>query len=503
MGIATAVRPASKNIFTPDLQISPLIGKFLLATVILVGMLTLPATPYGGDPNAWQAEARSIILRGELSVPRAFATSFGEPGQFFVLNHQNGRYYSKYGTLNGILNVLPLLIGELAGNEVLSLGIFAVVLSAIIAYVLYGVTGYYTRTEWVRVAFVPLCFYTTYAWNYLRGTSSEPTQWLFFLLASRALLRLNREKSDDQLRTVGALWLWTGCLCFTKISWVLFIPLVATALMYLAHRRGIPRPQWLGMAIKTIIVPVVLICAIIAINNSIKFGAPWLSGYHQWHDPNPKVNYIAAFYDLGVSSQWGLFIAFPPLFLAVPFWKRFWREHKEEAIFILGVFVLYLNANILRGNWRGEWCYGPRYFLFILPFLALPAVYALEWIGERVRRPSGYLALASVLASSLWFVAVQWQVNRTYWFFKNEVETNFVSLKDSRVHQYFDRTHFAKINWDYWQARNDLTKIPYYDRIRAGLPPEQMEYFLSDVQSLLARPNLYWWCSECRREARL
>lgn len=476
----------------------------LLTTIVLIGVITLPATPYGGDPVAWQAEARSILARGELNVPASFATNFGEPGQFFVLNHKNGKYYSKYGTLNGILNVFPLLAGQIIGNDVIALGVFAVLLSGIIAYVLYDVTGYYAKAEWVRVAFVLLCFYTTYAWYYLRGTNSEPTQWLFFLLAFRALLKLNRTGAKHQARMIIDLWLWTACLCLTKISWVLFMPLVAGALIYLAYRKRIPRSLWPGLTLRTIVLPVALICAIIAINNWVKFGAPWLSGYHQWRDPDPKVDFIAAFYDLGWSAQWSLFISFPLLFIALPFWKRFWHEHKkEEAIFVLAVFVLYLNANILRGVWRGDWCYGPRYFLFILPLLALPAIYALEWIAQHIRRPAGYLALAAVLAAGVWLVGVQWQVNRLYWFFKYEVEGDLTPLKDSQVHKYFEHTHFAKINWDYWRARNDLTKIPYYNQIRTGLSQDQMEYFLSDVQNLLSRPNLYWWCAECRHEARL
>src|SRR5690349_4159694 len=83
--------------------------RVLLFTVSVVGILTLPAIPYGGDPNAWQEEARSLLTRGELSVPESIASNFGAPGQFFVLNHRNGKYYSKYGTLNGVLSTIPLL----------------------------------------------------------------------------------------------------------------------------------------------------------------------------------------------------------------------------------------------------------------------------------------------------------------------------------------------------------------------------------------------------------
>jgi hypothetical protein len=478
----------------PAARTHPLSVTLLLAAVVSIGILTLPAILYGGDPVAWQAEARSILIRGELNVPSSLATNYGEPGQFFILNHKNGKYYSKYGTLNGILNVAPLLAGQFINNEVVALGLFAVVLSAIIAYVLYDLTGYYTAVEWVRVAFALLCFYTTCAWYYLRCTSSEATQWLLFLLAIRALVRLDRARGErkNQLRAIAALWLWAGCLCLTKISWVLLIPLLAGALIYFAHKEGIPHSRWPGLSGRTIILPVALIFAVIAINNWIKFGAPWLSGYHQWHDPDPRVDFMAAFYDLTLSPQWSFLICFPPLLLAIPAWKRFWREHKEEGIFILAVLAVYLLTNILRGNWRGEWCYGPRYFLFILPVLALPAVYALEWASQRIRRPRGYLTLGAVLAASLFLVAVQWQVNRLEWFFKYHVAGDLASLNDPQVREYFDHTHFAKISWDYWRARHDLTKIPYYDRIRSGLPPEQMKNFLSGAQDLLSHPNLYW-----------
>jgi hypothetical protein len=480
---------------TPPATSNPLIANLLVTAVVAIGTLTLPATLYRGDPFAWQSEAQSIILRGEFNVPKSIAGIAGEPGQFFVLNHRNGKYYSKYGTLNGILNVLPVLIGRLIGDNILSLGLFAVVLSATIAYVLYDLTGYYTRAEWVRVAFVLLCFYTTYAWNYLRCTNSEATQWLFFLLAARSVIRLNRAPKEEpfQFRSVAFLWLWTACLCLTKISWVLLVPLLAGALIYLARRNRIPRPRWPGFSWRAIILPAMLICMVVAINNWAKFGAPWLTGYHQWHDSDPRIDFLAAFRDLILSPQWSFLICFPPLLLALPAWKRFWREHKEEGVFILAVFVVFLLLNILRGNWRGDWCYGPRYFLFILPFLALPAVYMLEWAGQHIRRRTGYLTISTVLAASLFFVIVQWQVIRMDWFFKYQVQGDLVYVNDPKLHEYFEHTHFAKINWDYWQARNDLTKIPYYDRIRQGLSPDQMENFRSNTQNYLSHPNLYWW----------
>lgn len=500
-----ALETVATETLPPTPTVHPLSINILLSAVVVIGIVALPSILYGGDPTAWRAEARSILSRGRLDVPASMATKFGEPGEYFVLNYNNGKYYSKYGTLNGVLNVVPLLIGYVIGDETLALGLFAIVLSGIIAYVLYDLTGYYTRIEWVRVAFVLLCFYTTYAWNYLRGTNSEPTQWLFFLLVARILLRLNRapEKQRYQPRAISAMWFWAGCLCLVKVSWVLFLPLPAAALIYLAHRKDIQHSLWSGRALKTIILPVALICVVIALNNWAKFGAPWLSGYHQWHDPDPTVNYAAAFYDLSLSPQWSVFLSFPPLLLALLFWKRFWRERKEEAIFILAVFVLYLNANILRGNWRGDWCYGPRYFLFILPLLALPAMYALEWAGQRSRRPAGYLTFGAVAIVSLFLVAAQWQVNRLDWFFRYHVAVNLGSLTDPQVRNYFHHTNFARINWDYWRARNDLTKIPYYDRIRSGLSREQMGDFISEAQFLLSRPNLYWWCFDCPQVANL
>src|ERR1700731_1588561 len=78
----------------PAAKTHPLSVTLLLAAVVLIGLLTLPATLYGGDPVAWQAEARSILIRGELNVPSSLATNYGEPGQYFVLNHKNGKYYS-------------------------------------------------------------------------------------------------------------------------------------------------------------------------------------------------------------------------------------------------------------------------------------------------------------------------------------------------------------------------------------------------------------------------
>ena len=472
----------------------PLSVGILLSIVILVGIVSLPSIPYPGDPNAWRAEAESLLTRGEISIPGSIALAAPEPGQYFVLNPKNGRYYSKYGTINGVLNVVPLLIGKFLGDEVLGLGVFFVVLSAIIAFLLYDLSGYYSKVEWVRVAFVILCFYTTFAWNYLRCTNSESTQWLFFLLAARSLLRLNRKPAEEagRIRTISAVWFWTGCLCLTKVSWVLFIPLVAGALAYLAWKRN-PGPVWAALSWKTVVFPAAVVCCVFAVNNWLKYGSPWLSGYHQWADPGARANFVGAAYELTLSPQWSLLIYFPPVVLAIPFWKRFRREHKEEAAFVLLVFLAFLCLYILHGNWRGEWAYGPRYFLFILPLLGLPAIYPIEWAARGFRRPGAQLALGLIFACGVFFISVQWQVNRLDWFFRYWVEGDLASLNDPQLQEYFNHTHFAKINWDYWRARNDPTKIPYYDRIRGGLSEAELKVFLREVRSLLLHPNLYWW----------
>jgi hypothetical protein len=88
----------------------------LLAGVAAVNFLCMPGEFLAGDPHAWREEARSIVLSGELNVPRAGL--LGQRGAYFAQNERNGLHYSKFGIANSLLAVPPILLEKALGGDI-------------------------------------------------------------------------------------------------------------------------------------------------------------------------------------------------------------------------------------------------------------------------------------------------------------------------------------------------------------------------------------------------
>ena len=72
----------------------------------------------------------------------------------------------------------------------------------------------------------------------------------------------------------------------------------------------------------------------------------------------------------------GLLIFSPTLILTIPFFKRFYLEHRLIAISIFLYCLFNFILFSLNFAWHGSiWSFGPRYILTIVPFIYLPLIY--------------------------------------------------------------------------------------------------------------------------------
>jgi hypothetical protein len=480
----------------------------LLVLVFLVGLLTLPAEVNDADPFAWREEARALVLNGGLSVDPDIACARGQPGQFFVINPRDGRYYCKYGIVNSLLNAFPLMVedavtGSLppfhSRHRALILGLFFVLLSVAIAYVLWTITGYYSESPAARMSYVLLAFYTTYLWYYLRSTTSESTQLLGLSLFYLFFLRFKRHKvplARRPLRDLDKAWLALGVLCQTRFSYLLYLPLFAAVLMLLAWREKLPRKRWLALACRGVALPVVLILAAQAAVHQLKFGSALLSGYHQWWDKENPHALGTVLYDFMLSWQWSWFTNFPLLLLALAGMRRFIRHHPDEAVLLWGCFAMTFALVAPLPFWRGEYCYGPRYFVFVLPLVSLPALWPLEWALTRRWQPVRALCLAALMSVSAFLVLAQLQVQRLGFHFKYAIQPNVGQGNCAAVDAYFATTPYARINWDHLRCNGRWQQLPYFDELRKALSPEELAEWTRNLQRNLRHSNLYWFAED-------
>ena len=229
------------------------------------------------------------------------------------------------------------------------------------------------------------------------------------------------------------------------------------------------------------------------------------------------------FWEFGVQPQWSFFVAFPVLILAVPGWWKYSCCHTAEAVFLLTILLVMFAIVEPLPFWRGEPADGPRYFLYLLPVLSLPALYVLEWpsnplfkklrptlsrngrprlelrtttVQEHVagcgRRWLSRTLISGVFIAASFFAVAQFQVQRLGFFAWN-LALRHAAGDNSEVKRYFNATPIPKICWDHLRCRDNLEELPYYPYLRAIERPRKLRLGSGELLSHVNFSNLYWF----------
>jgi hypothetical protein len=473
---------------------------FLLAYVVLFGFLTMPGRLYVEDPYTWREEARSIVISGTLHVEDAAAHGLGEPGQYFVQNTRNGLWYSKYGVMNGVLNAVPMFAERMftgalprwdAPSRRLYLNIFFVIVAALNAWVLFRIAENYTSSCAAIFFFLFFSFYCTFLWHYLRATNSESTQLLFFSAYFERLISYRR----SDFRKPSALnwaWIFLLILVLTKVSFLLLVPVTVAIGAWPLYKKT-KKIDFLVLI--RALLPAFLLLAILGAVNWAKFGNPAYTGYHAWKTDIVAVSlkHTGAFYGLFFSEQWSLFTHFPLLLFALFGLKEFAKKFPFDTWLIFAIFLIFLFAIGSMPVWKGEWSYGPRYFLFLLPILSMPLVLILARFLHGRKAPGVYLLVSLLLIVCAYSEMLQFQIERLDPFFYYWTKPPLECVKDPEVAKYFSRTHYGRILHALRRHEADLENIWYVSEVRRDCSAKKYTAYVNNLKLWLSRKNFYWF----------
>jgi hypothetical protein len=510
-GTLTTTRPgatqAEPQPHSPQRYVLP--GLLLLVGV--VNVLMMPRALLAGDPFCWREETRSILSNGSLAVDPGVADQLNShvQGQSFDLNPNDGFWYSKFGIMNSLMALPPMLVEKwLAGRlpqhiappNIAIAGYWGVFLSLIVCWLLWGLTARYSRRRLSRALYVLSVFYATYFWYYQRSQGAEIYQTLFFIaffyLFVGYLDRLGDQnvQDADRLRLLGA-WLFLAMLVYTRLFFgLLMLPSVGV-IAYVIWTRGKDR---LRVGVREglfVIIPLAAILAGLGYINYVKFGSPLASGYDQWEREMhlPIAPLRDGLWGMLFDAKYSIFTYFPPLALALPMYAAFWRRFRIDTVAMLGCAVVYILVLAKIPTWRGEWTYGPRYMVFILPVLSMPFLLLIDWIIDGARDHWNArivaLATAAVLVCSGFF---QFQVDRLDFFFLYRVQIPIGSMDHDLV-DYFEEHNSAILYWDFIKHRDNLDAIFVFDRLKHSNSPEKLQHYRQVVKDLLEPENFYWW----------
>jgi hypothetical protein len=482
----------------------------VIATILVVNLLAMPRFFNAGDPFTWREEARSILRTGSLSIDSTHAAAFGEPGQFFVINHSNGLWYSKYGLMNSIMSIPPTFVeASITGrvldpNEISNIVVFNlynILLCLLVAVILLAITGQYTQSSALRAAYVLACFYATYFWFYQRAQSSEIYQVLFFALFFLLLTRALRRPLETKL-FLGA-WACLAALILTRLAFAVLLVVPAVMILQAAWARPAAEGRKPFHAFILATIPPLLILALLAWINDVKFGSAFLTGYHQWHVEDHRItsNLADGVYGFLFSVRWGIFFYFPVLLLAIPGVRLFATRHPADAIIAIGSFVLLLLAVGSIPSWRGEWTYGPRYLIAVLPILSLPAIcFAEKMLSWRL--PLTAMAMTATAAVLLFSTWLQYQVNRLdFWAVHHMAGPFEKSGMDMYLFRYLNDHVEGVILHDLVQHQGHLQGSELIKRVAETLAPSAVQQYQAYVTHILEETNWYWWPPSTKKDA--
>ncbi|MCP5044859.1 MAG: hypothetical protein GY944_27845 [bacterium] len=492
----------------------------LLATVLVTSGLSLPALRYDGDANAWEMEAESLVHRGRLAVRASVAESLPPSAPYFVFNRNTGRWHSKYGIGNTVIYALPLaferyvlgitdldppgtIFGKTSGpyattRRLILFNTFNLLLTLWLASALYRLARLYTPHCATAVFFALACLYATYLWNYTRAHSSQIYQVLFFSLAMLHLVRFARHA---QPRNLLCATLCLVSLCAVKL---VFLPLLAVTalgvvligwtvrenpLAHISQNLRANLPTYLAYAC----IPIATLLAVLLWVNDVKFGSALNLGYER--ETNLfSGSLLASIPAYLFRPRFSIFIHFPLMVVALFGLRDFWRRHAWEVAVpwacFLTMFLLYANYTY----WMGEASYGPRYLLFGLPVIALPAVAVLDAlrgaVGSWPRRTAA-VALLLLLATSAY---AQVLVNRLEFHTFFRLRTQFLSAQrnDPELVAYLRDENTALFNRDLIRFRDGGEPPFALTHLASELDPERYRNLEDAVRAHLASNHLFF-----------
>jgi hypothetical protein len=480
----------------------------------------MPAEFLAGDPNAWREETRSLVIAGELNVPEETVLRISERGQYFAQNERNGLYYSKFGIANSLLAVPPMWLERALGGDVghrgyvpslLLANLWNMVFCLVLAALLYALSAAYSQRLAARVAFVIGALYCSSLWFYQRAQSSEVYQTLLFTALFMTLLgflRPLKERGPQGLdarawRCLAAAWACAALLVYTRILNGLLLPVIVLLTLWCAASGRSWREMSGGGArlAAALLAPPLLILAVLGVINHVKFGAPWLNGYHQWkaeiHLPHGRL--ADGLWGFLFAPRYSIFLYFPLLIFALVGLRRFAGRHRLDAVVMLSVFATFLLVLSKIPSWAGEWTYGPRYLLPMLPMLSLPFLSFADDVLDHIGTWRARAWAAAAIACLAWSGFLQVQVNRLpFWAYYKAREAMFASPSLESV-DYFLNRHTGLIADDLIRHRYDLDALPYFAEMKRFAPPEFVEQYRRDLAAILERGNLYWTLPPERR----
>ncbi len=409
----------------------------------------MPGQFYRGDATVIKVEAINWVRNNEFGIPFSKADKIegflSLPESNYIENTSRKTFHNRWGFLNMIIFSLPEYAEKKIFNNdegyaleiinkksILLHNLLNLILSIFIVYYSYKISRLYTSKPFVSFVFVLLVIYTGYIWHYLRVQSYEIIHLVFFLgfyyyfIQFLRCLLLNKNSFNSKYFILFNTIL--VFLCLSKSFYFILYPLVVITCCWsliTEHSGDFSVLLKYKKILIMLCLPAIASLTVFLLCSSWYYDRYFIG--HGSHDPLNlsniwSIQYIPArLYDYLISQNYSLFVHIPILMLAIPSVHNFIYSYRYEAIFILLLFIFLISFFSVFYS-VGEWCYGPRFFLFSAIILCLPAILSLETIMLKISQTKYLLLAIFISICSIYFINLQHNINQRPFFTRYHLE---------------------------------------------------------------------------------
>ena len=384
-------------------------GLWLFAAVFCIYMLSMTREKPWGDAIPMWEMANSLAYNDSVAIKTRW------PGNLPL--GRGGKVYAVAPVLQGVVHIPGAVLQYQAQKHFPLLAplvwrftshLATVLLGALTCLLFFGMcrrAG--AKPASAAITTLALALGTT-IWVYSRYTYSEVLQAACFTGFFAQLLETRKAPSR---RSGALLGMWAGLLVNAKY---IYLASVAGAIVFLlivlwGRWRAILET---AMAAAVAAMPFI---AVIFLYNFARWGSPFAAGYDLSSNAGIRENIAFGLWGMFLSPGKSVFLYSPPLLaalVALPRALRRWPSFLPAALLVLGPPILVYARLIF---WSGDYAWGPRYLVFAVPVMLLPACLLVNdllsgaWGWRRVLAAS---ALGTLLLSGGF---VQYLGNAFYW----------------------------------------------------------------------------------------
>jgi hypothetical protein len=384
-------------------------GLWLFAAICFVYTFSMSRErPWGDATPLWEV-ADSMVNRGTIVIKTRW------PGNLPL--GKDGKVYSVAPVLQAAVHIPGVLLQRLAARHIprysqlvwrFTCHLAPILLGALSCALFFGICRRLgTRPVSAALATIALGLGTT-LWVYSHYTYSEVLQTACFTGFFAQLLQTRRDPS----RRSGAFFgMWAGLLINSKY---IYIVSVAGAALYLVVAL---RGRWRVMLETAVAATIAALpfAAVILLYNYARWGNIFTVGYDLSSQAGVRENVAFGLWGMFLSPGKSVFLYSPPLLVALiglPRALRRWPQFLPAALLTVAPPVLVYARMIF---WSGDYAWGPRYLVFAVPVMLVPACLVVDDLLSAARSSKRLLA-AGLLGTLL--VAggcVQYLGNAFYW----------------------------------------------------------------------------------------